>query len=81
MTRRDRTGEVVDDDQAGGDHHRCARGWVDRDRSVPCGVCRPWLLQRPARPPSEAELDEFRARHPTAAPRRRRRHRATQGAA
>ena len=80
--RRDRTGELVDellnDGQALDDGHDCAVGWTDRARAVPCRVCRPWLAERPARPPTAAELDAFRARWPSTIPPRRRRRRLAQ---
>lgn len=77
--RRDRTGDVVDDGQVLDDGHACIRGWADRARAVPCRVCRPWLAERPARPPTAAELDAFQARWPsTIPPRRPRRRRPAQ---
>lgn len=41
MTRRDRTGEVLEDDPD--DVHDCAGGWLDKDTARPCLICRPWL--------------------------------------
>jgi hypothetical protein len=45
--RRDRTGELVDDDQDQ-PPHRCKNGWIDRDADhpVPCLTCKPWLARR-----------------------------------
>lgn len=46
--RHDRTGEVVDDNQAADQpSHRCNRGWLDRDADhpKPCLICKPWLAR------------------------------------
>lgn len=63
--RRDRTGELVDEQPS--DEHRCRYGWIDRETAHPCPTCRPWLVERPARPPTDAELHAFRRQHPDAA--------------
>jgi len=45
----DRTGELVDDEQAEPFHDpRCRGGWIDRnaDPAVPCLVCRPYLRRK-----------------------------------
>lgn len=74
MTRRDRCGEpFLEEELVAG--HRCRRGWVDRDHAVPCGMCRPWLIRRPARPPTTDELAAFHTRWPSTVPPRRRRRR------
>lgn len=61
--KRDRDGEPVEEVS---DLHVCRRGWLspaNADRPVPCPTCRPWLVAHPARPPTVAELDRFRAIH------------------
>lgn len=61
---RDRAGEEIDDQPADEDAaHHCDRGWVHYATRRPCRICRPWLVARPARPPTAAELTRFRARH------------------
>lgn len=62
--QRDRTGEPIDPGQDG---CGCRHGWLSppsADVPKPCPVCRPWLAVKPARPPTRAELDAFRLRHP-----------------
>lgn len=53
--RRDRTGELVDDDDqadtpasTGSTHHHCDRGWLDHDTDLPhpCPTCKPHLAAR-----------------------------------
>jgi hypothetical protein len=59
---RDRTGEPIEAAQ-----HWCRDGWlsaVTADRPVPCPECRPWLTAHPARPPTKAEIERYRLRHP-----------------
>lgn len=57
---RDRTGEPIDPGQ-----HRCRDGWLSpegADVPVPCPECKPWLKHR--RPPTRAEIDAYKLRHP-----------------
>lgn len=63
--RHDRTGELVDEDQADEllvDEHHCQGGWIDRDSDQPrpCPVCRPHLVQRRERL-GPADPDRIRA--------------------
>lgn len=59
----DRTGEPLQTPDP--DEHECGRGWVGNpDDRHPCPSCRPWLVARPPRPPTKAELAAFEARHP-----------------
>lgn len=50
--RRDRTGELVDEDEHQADEHqlphRCRNGWIDRDSDHPrpCLTCKPHLAHR-----------------------------------
>lgn len=63
--RRDRFGEVVDEDLLADDGHRCYRGWAshpNEDRPRPCPACKPWLLERPPRGPTVEEREALRAR-------------------
>ena len=65
---RDRDGSLIGEDtpDPAGASHRCRRGWLappeDDDVPRPCPICRRWLTERPARPPTRAELDELAAR-------------------
>jgi hypothetical protein len=54
MTRRDRTGEPIDEDELPLEAlgpHRCSFGWLDDDPDTgkprPCLVCKPPLAGRP----------------------------------
>lgn len=61
--RHDRTGELVDEDQADEQPatHHCRNGWIDRDGDLPrpCLVCKPHLAAPvPRQPP--LDLDRIR---------------------
>ncbi|MGL5912091.1 MAG: hypothetical protein ACRCZP_18955 [Phycicoccus sp.] len=62
----DRTGDTVDPEQRAPTAippHTCDRGWRNQDTRRPCPHCRPWLTERPARPPTRNELQRLTERH------------------